>query len=1314
MDETSEQTAGAVTREFQPDRQRDVNLLPAERESIKTAKILAKKASRRGKMSYVTRLINNVNKQVSENGEPRQVDFNIQSLKKAMTSFRDFNDEYVENLEDSDEIDRAFTTFLSTEDKFQQCIEAAESYLAQCRRKTSSNRSSGKSGKYSMSSSSTGSDRRQPQNTAGREKRYHSSECSAEPDPREKKNEYGASTTVKNETSANEAWQDFKIPSQPARGPKDPNPFAGNTIPRRSLNPLTRAPLQTPLIPERHIFPTTQPYSLLPCPPNVTYPNPPSPNLPHPSPSKSKQASNEPTRRQADPQPSTMRLPTMQLTFGGENIIPLGKFNGKKELWPRFIQTFKAVVDNQPYEPIVKLAILEQHVIGSAKDCIKGFPFDEKSYPLVLKTLEERFGDDDDLAAFHLGAIEDLPRVKEKETSSLRKFFDDLQAHIQILEAQGPDVACHLYDPRRLKVVLSKLPTDVVVAWTSYKEDRNLSTDIRLLCEWLRRRVRILEKADVKQLGETRPKHSIHTTLNNSSRRHPPDSKQCWLCQENHVIYKCQKFEKMDVEMRKQEVRNKGACFRCLQHGHMARMCRTNMNDKGRKTWTHPMLRNNSDNGVKKMSQESSSDAEKSDTTRPVNGSQSAVAMTTRNCNDVHFMGCTGLPVKMVTVIDRSGKCIKINCLEDPGSQVTLVTAKIANSLDLKQEKSSVTLSGIGNEDLRARTSVSLQISSSCGTSFFKDAYVVKKISHHLPYLNVNSLRERYKHLEHVEVQLVDGPIDLLIGQDCPSLLRQLEVRYGEKDEPYAVRTPLGWSICGPLGQLDDSQSVHVVCSLEDEPTSVDYTLRKFWEIETIAEDVPTNSRRLAEVQEQTQKTTLQIGNRYQVQLPWKQGIMKPTGSYDVALKRLNMAKRRLDKNPELKKKYHSAMEEYLIGGYAEKIDKQPTEEGWYLPHHPVISDTKNTKVRIVFDSAAKVKGVSLNDLLEKGPNLLNDLTGILLRFRRYKYAVAGDISKMFLQILLNPKDQVFHRFLWRKDPQYEPEIYQFKTVIFGNAPSPFLACHVIKRVLEDHNGSNVDVFNALSRNLYMDDLLHSCTSIAEAKDIVKGTCEVLEKGGFRMRNWISNDQKILEEITEERKKDIKQLGEDWQKVLGLNWEPMTDTFTFRTSEDDVSWTKRSVVSHISKVFHPCGFLAPFLITGKILLQDLWRRGLEWDDLLDEDMTKQWLAWHDQLPGLQRIKIPRHINADKADGKKLEVHVFPDASEKAMAAVAYLRIVKENGSAEQVHMLMAKTQVAPLRVMTIPRLELQSCLMAVKLMQFIEKQLDLPLAKISF
>ena len=107
--------------------------------------------------------------------------------------------------------------------------------------------------------------------------------------------------------------------------------------------------------------------------------------------------------------------------------------------------------------------------------------------------------------------------------------------------------------------------------------------------------------------------------------------------------------------------------------------------------------------------------------------------MTTRNCGDFQFTECTGLPVKKVTVMDRSGKSIRINCLEDPGSQVTLITSKIARSLHLKQEKSNVTLSGIGNEDLRACTSVSLQIFTSCGTLFFTNAYVVNKISHHVP-----------------------------------------------------------------------------------------------------------------------------------------------------------------------------------------------------------------------------------------------------------------------------------------------------------------------------------------------------------------------------------------------------------------------------------------------------------------------------------------------------------------------------------------------------------------------------------------------------
>ena len=128
-----------------------------------------------------------------------------------------------------------------------------------------------------------GSDRRNPQDFMQRERRYHTSECSADTDPKEKKIVPDASTAVKTKTTAYQEGQYFKIPTQTARGHQDPDPFADDCIPRRFLNPLTRAPLQTPLIPKRHIVPTTQPYSLFPYPPHVTNPNPPS-LLPFPNP----------------------------------------------------------------------------------------------------------------------------------------------------------------------------------------------------------------------------------------------------------------------------------------------------------------------------------------------------------------------------------------------------------------------------------------------------------------------------------------------------------------------------------------------------------------------------------------------------------------------------------------------------------------------------------------------------------------------------------------------------------------------------------------------------------------------------------------------------------------------------------------------------------------------------------------------------------------------------------------------------------------------------------------------------------------------
>ena len=206
-------------------------------------------------------------------------------------------------------------------------------------------------------------------------------------------------------------------------------------------------------------------------------------------------------------------IPLLNSTLGlpmgfGRNVIPLTKFDGKKENWPRFIQTFKAVVDTQPYDIIIKLAILEWHLEGPASDCIKGFPFHENSYPLILKTLEERFGNEEDRVTIHLTAIENLRTIKRNDTAGLRKFFDDLQAHLQVLEGMGPDVSKYLDDPRRMKAVVSKLPVSLAIAWVLYKDGKTIDADLRTFCDWLRRRIHVLEKVAVGMTVDPKEKRS--------------------------------------------------------------------------------------------------------------------------------------------------------------------------------------------------------------------------------------------------------------------------------------------------------------------------------------------------------------------------------------------------------------------------------------------------------------------------------------------------------------------------------------------------------------------------------------------------------------------------------------------------------------------------------------------------------------------------------------------------------------------------------------------------------------------------------------
>ena len=193
---------------------------------------------------------------------------------------------------------------------------------------------------------------------------------------------------------------------------------------------------------------------------------------------------------------------------------------------------------------------------------------------------------------------------------------------------------------------------------------------------------------------------------------------------------------------------------------------------------------------------------------------------------------------------------------------------------------------------------------------------------------------------------------------------------------------------------------------------------------------------------------TLRFENgRYEIGIPWKRGEPHLVNNYAMALKRLKTQEQSLQrKGPEVAQAYDEIIKDYERKGYITVIPKTNDNEQWFLPHFPVIrQDRTTTKVRMVFDAAAKENGKSLNDAVRTGPKLQRELTDVLTRFRRAPIALSGDISEMFLQVGLNEGDRRYHRFLWRNlDPTKEPDHYEFRRLLFGNRASPFCSQHVV------------------------------------------------------------------------------------------------------------------------------------------------------------------------------------------------------------------------------------------------------------------------------
>ncbi|UYV84151.1 hypothetical protein LAZ67_X001338, partial [Cordylochernes scorpioides] len=554
-----------------------------------------------------------------------------------------------------------------------------------------------------------------------------------------------------------------------------------------------------------------------------------------------------------------------------------------------------------------------------------------------------------------------------------------------------------------------------------------------------------------------------------------------------------------------------------------------------------------------------------------------------------------------------------------------------------------------------------------------------------------------------------DSPkIELLIGSDIYGSLLSGRVKQLENGLT-AIETHLEWTICGPSPKKDEQTdySSLVVISMHSRNMSVDY----LWDLETIGiKDPRENLTKLEEdkiVHQHFLNTVHQLEDgRFCVGLPWlgnQEGI--PSNRH-IAERRLFNTTRKL-RAKCIFSEYDRVFQEWLAEGVIEKVSPEDLNRNChYLPHHPVVKANSNTtKIRPVFDASCKDKGnLSLNDCLASGPNVIEQIPAILLKFREKAIGVIADIRKAFLQIEVKEEDRDYLRFLWWKN-NHQIQVFRHKRVVFGVTCSPYLLGAVILHHLKGVSSEFGALPQKLMECLYIDNCVTSVDTEAELVDLVEKSTEIFAKAKMDLRMWQFGPIHRVKEVYSRLPPSVDIERSEEASVLGMKWNLLEDTLNVTPKFGVIinSLSKRDLLSHTQQIFDPIGFLAPVLLPAKLLIQQAWTVKTDWDEPLPSTIQENFMKWYSELDTLADIKIPRRVG--HGIRAHWSIHIFCDASQSAYAAAAFLRCPENKGVSVQ--LLMAKSRLGPLKKTTIPRMELLACMLGVRLSRYITESLNL-------
>lgn len=1044
----------------------------------------------------------------------------------------------------------------------------------------------------------------------------------------------------------------------------------------------------------------------------------PGPTQPPPPPTAAQGEINQPMR--ADQ--AQIKLPPI--------FIP--KFSGDFSVWNSFCDLFESlVVNNAALSNVNKLHHLKSSLTGEAELVLRHFAIEGNNFEPAWALLRRRFANKRMLINAQFAKLLGQDKINSGSAESIHRILDTSTESVTSLKAQLAEN--ERFDSILIYVLIQKLDVKTIEAW---EQSRNEIEDIPTFenfTTFLENRSRMYDmvqystkssesKSAVKY--KTEMQRTIKTFQTSTS------SNLCMCCgKTNHKIYKCYKFRALPVAERQAIVKSKHLCERCLTSQHRTDECPQSWLCN-RCNGPHNNLLHPSAAPVATLAQASTFNCQASTSKAQPNNSSNSTSINHTlpaskinigiNHHTSNFSSTkTLLATAQVLIASSYGRIFKFRALIDPGSEASLISRAAANLLQLPFQQI--------NAHIKAMAGASVGISNqliSCviksihnpNMSIAIEAIVMPHLTKSRP---PTCLQESsWEHLK--DLQLADpmfcksDKIDIVLGADTFYDLFLPDIRKGPRGSPSAQQTILGFILIGQVSEAaskESSLAPRQVVSYYNQLSICDQ-LQKFWTLEEVADQksLTTDEELCESIFVSTHRR--KPDGRYCVDLPFKNiddGKPKFGNSRSRAQSRLLQIERRLQNNLDLQMQYSDFLREYLQLGHMQPA-KETTGSSFYLPHHAILRPSSSTtKLRVVFDASAKdSSGKSLNDTLLIGPTIQEDLLCILLRWRKHRFAITADAEKMYRQIEVNPQHHQYQRILWRDNSNNVAE-YDLTTVTYGTSCAPYLAIRTVQQLANDDKNIYPSAAERTLKDMYVDDFISGGDTLNETQMLQREMVDLFQGGGFKLRKWASNSSQLLDNIPATNREMITCLDicrEDVIKTLGIMWHTTVDEFHFvvNLSDNPTTFSKRTFLSDVSKLFDPLGFLAPVIISAKILFQSLWLQGLGWDDPLPEEIVKEWLQIRNNFREITNITIPRWIGTIKTD-ENIEFHGFCDASIKAYAAVIFCRTQK-NGNFS-VQLLTSKTRVAPIKQVSLPKLELCGATLLAKLMQKVQTAMDI-------